>query len=265
MSISESELTKSPVHENVNDQDDSRMQAMIEQIAAERDMLSVWAKMDHKSSGFWSYHNQIGGAEGIALKIQHVKMDKDGDGSVSIEELKNGEEQQKESIDQALTLLVNAGVVAALIFSVLYSTALAPLEPSGESTRFLGDICCTVFSYIYYIGVLVSLISSITCIAVSTRMYLHLSVWMATLELKTWYITEKSMVPIINLSNTSIIGASVALPFGVTVNVTPAAGLISIIVIAVMVYLQQAILEDKRVIVRMHESVVDLVGKSMVN
>jgi hypothetical protein len=52
---------------------------------------------------------------------------------------------------------------------------------------------------------------------------------MSDMELKTWYIKEKSLVPIILMSNSCISFSLIAFPFGVAVSVEPAAALIAVV------------------------------------
>jgi hypothetical protein len=61
---------------------------------------------------------------------------------------------------------------------------------------------------------------------------------MPNLDMKTWYLSEISLLPIIILQMWCIIFALLALPFGVTVFVSPANGLIVLIIELISVILE---------------------------
>ena len=49
------------------------------------------------------------------------------------------------------------------------------------------------------------------------------------MEMKMWFIARKSLTPVVNNGLACLISASVAIPFGVAVNVLPGAALISVV------------------------------------
>ncbi len=120
-------------------------------------------------------------------------------------------------------------MVGALIFSVLFSTVLTPLSVSDESSDFFKPWIITAFTYVYYVAVYLSLARSFTIIYSSVMLYLKLSVWMPTIETKMWFISEVSLTPVVNNGLICLISASVAIPFGVAVNVSPGAALVALI------------------------------------
>ena len=155
---------------------------------------------------------------------------------------------------------------AGLIVSVLFSVCLAPLNPSDQSIAWFGEDCITAFTYIFYISVYSSLLIAFITILVSTRMYLHLTVWMCHIELQLWYLENISVVPVLILAISSVITLCVGLPFGIAVNVTPGASLIVAILVVIMLgtlaYWERK--SVKHLVARMHSHAKDVLGRIMV-
>jgi hypothetical protein len=179
---------------------------------------------------FWIYAIvKLGGMGEISLKLKNVSMDLDNDGVVTEDEFENNMDLQKELIENSLTLLGTLGVVGALIFSVLYSTVLSPLIASEESSNYFSEYQITAFSYVYYICVYLALTRSFTTIFQSVILYLKLSTWMPNVEMKMWFIARKSLTPVVNNAMFCLISSSIAIPFGIAVNVSPGAALIALV------------------------------------
>lgn len=62
-------------------------------------------------------------------------------------------------------------------------------------------------------------------------LYQHISLWMPTLELQMWYIREVSISPLIQACVMDVGVTLVGLSFGVAVNITPGAGLVTLIMV----------------------------------
>jgi hypothetical protein len=232
------------------DRRNAKKQKVIKLIDSDRKELEKWTHttfawkksyfglmnggIDFKCSGM-TVHDELGGAQLISLKLQNILIDEDGDLNVSDEELAASEDKYRDMVDQALNLMVNSGVVGALIFSVLYGILFTYPE-SSDSLKFFGYYGFWTVFYIYYTFILAALVNSMALIYHSARMYLHLSMWMPTLELKVWYITKISLVPIIEMSMSSVVFSGLAIPFGVAVFVTPLASLFAIIAVGVCAY-----------------------------
>lgn len=234
----------SVLHNDVNDSShfnrkDEVKKQLHERFRSDRKDLSTWANIP--IVGHWSlidsfsewhqYHLKIGGAETISLKIQNALLDKDNDGNISEEEIKQSEEQRTETVNQALSLLTTAGVVGALLASIMTPLLLSPVIPSSESEEYFEPKTLKGFSFLYRILLTLSLGFSFMLIGQSSRKYLQLSFWMPNLEMKTWYLSEVSLIPIIRQQKQAIFFAMFALPFGVAVLVTPVNGLIVLVVV----------------------------------
>ena len=231
-----------------------------ETILRDRAQLLEWAKMPSMQK-FWvfpygeamSHHFKIGGAEAISLKLQHVLLDLDGDGNLSDDEIIQSIEEQKKNVDQALNLLINCGVVAALIFSVLYNTVLSPLSASDTSIEFFGDEGITALEVLYEISVISALGFSICNIYCSVRYYLYLSVWMPTIDMQAWFLSERSTVPITFQVNISIILTSIAVIFGIAVNNNPRSGFIALLVFVIVLITANSTNKEGELLMKLHE------------
>jgi len=117
---------------------------------------------------------------------------------------------------------------------------LSPISYSPESEEYFINKSKTLegLAFTYRIFLSLSLTFSFLLIWQSSRKYLQLSFWMPNLDMKTWYLSEVSLVPIIVIQMWCIIFALLALPFGVTVFVSPANGLIVLIIELISVILE---------------------------
>ena len=241
----------SVLHNNSNsNREDLAKKQLHERFQSDRKDLLTWASIP--AVGHWSgipifsewckYHSKIGGAEGISLKIQNTLLDKDNDGNISEEEIKESEEKRNETVNQALSLLTTAGVVGALLASIMTPLVLSPLSSSSESEQYFQPKVLERLSFVYRIFLTLSLVLSFMLIWQSSRKYLHLSFWMPNLDMKTWYLSEVSLLPIIILQIWCIISALIALPFGVTVLVSPSNGLM--IFIVELVFITLSVVDD---------------------
>ena len=207
----------------------SAKEELLQTIKRDRKLLLEWTKMttEHPYIGFgcfkfpnyslpfWLYSvTTLGGVGQISLKLKNVAMDIDENGAVTEEEFESNAEAQKVVIDQSLSLLGTLGVVGALIFSVLYSTVLSPLDPSDVSTNYFSAHTLTAFTYVYYACVYFALGKAFSIICQSVILYLKISVWMPNLELKMWFLSDVSLTPVVHSAMVSLILASLAIPFG---------------------------------------------------
>lgn len=219
-----------------------------ERFQSDRKDLLTWVSIpavNHWSgipflSEWIQYHEKIGGAENISLKIQNTLLDKDNDGNITEEEIKQSEENRKETVNQALSLLTTAGVIGALLASILTPLVLSPISPASESEQYFHPKTLQGLSIVYRILLTLSQAFSFLLIWQSSRKFLQLSFWMPNLDMKTWYLSEMSLVPIIQQQAMCIIFALLALPFGVAVLVSPVNGLI-VLVVELVIFISVAL------------------------
>lgn len=213
---------------------------------------------------WWRYHIKIGGAENITLKIQNVLMDQDGDGMISQKELANNEKRREDAVNSALSLMTTQGVIGALILTVLYTLTITALVPSDTSLQFFGDVIIGRLSLTYRFFVTLGLCLSFALVYNTTRMYLQLSVWMPTIDMKSWFLSEISLCPLINQCQQTIICSLIAIPFGTAVQVDPNSGLLCLVVplfVFILTWFQSQSIGIK-LIAKMHELVCDSLRKT---
>ena len=135
---------KDVLHDNNNKRDIKKR--LFERFKSDRKVLETWASIPQENnhwtrmplfSEFIAYSVKIGGAEGISLKLQNILLDIDNDGNITEEELKHSEEKRNETVNQALSLLTTAGVVGALLASIMTPLVL-PTILNLTHLKFIG-------------------------------------------------------------------------------------------------------------------------------
>lgn len=175
---------------------------------------------------WWNFHNKIGGAETISLMMRNISVDKNGDGVLSEAEMLELESVTEKTTDHVLSQLASTGVVGALIISVVFGCVISPLDPTSESVDFFGSTFITVMKYAYFILICYGLFESFALVYISVRQYLQLCLWMPTPELKSAWLADISLVPTALSCNAAITSIALSVPFAVTIQVSPGAGLI---------------------------------------
>lgn len=103
-------------------------------------------------------------------------------------------------IEQSLNFLINSGVVGALLLSVLFPIALTPIPTSDESLEFFGEAAVDGLNYTYFSFLYTSLFFSVWITFMTLHYYLHLTMWMPTLEMKmckfdmTYFLRERNLI-----------------------------------------------------------------------
>lgn len=233
--------------------------------------LKTWAKFEWMEPPFeytltgvklcdaYTYLALLGGPEKVSFMVQEFKLDEDGDGDISAEEMEAHEEDCDRLISQALDFLINSGVVGALLLSVLFPQVFIPLVPSDDSLQFFGDTTIMTFYYFYVVNMYFSLFCSIWITFMTIHYYLHITIWMPTTELKMWYVTDLNVMPgVVFVTHACVISSALALPFGICVGISSEAAIVSACwCIGMFVYLFGTTLSstggDARVIQELHK------------
>ena len=125
---------------------------------------------------------------------------------------------------------INSGVVGALLVSVIFPVALTPIVASDESVIFFGESGIFGLLMTYFFFLYMSLFFSIWITYMTIHYYLHITLWMPTLELKLWYCNELNTLPaVVVITHGCVLASAFCLPFGIAVCITPEAGLIAAI------------------------------------
>ena len=163
-----------------------------------------------------------------AICVVLAKIDADGDGKIPDEEFERYEANAKEHVEGSLSLLLNVGVVAALILSITYPLAIANLTPSDASS-FFSPGAITGFTVTYYILIIADVLLSLMLIYLSLRVYLYMGFWISETKYKLEYLRHSPIPFIAGSSVWNLRILLMALPFGVVVNTSPHIGIIALV------------------------------------
>jgi hypothetical protein len=181
------------------------------------------------SESWFSLHASCGGPEKIALMLQRIDIDEDGNGEVTDEEYKQNEKTQMKMIDACLAQLLNYGIVAGLTLTVFYPMAVNKLDVSEDSAAFFGENAIDAFTLAYYVFMVYCVVESVIMVYKSTRAYLHLSMWMCNLDMKMWYVDQLNVGDFTRSCFNIIKSVVWSVPMGVAVTVSPAAGVVALL------------------------------------
>ena len=169
----------------------------------------------------------LGGPEGRATALRALGMDKDGDGKITDEEKNASADEITESIN---SMLVNFGVIATLLFSMVVPMATTAIEPSVRSVAYFGEHRVDMMSHAY-IGLLqTSMYLSALIIVKSIYGYKQLNFWMINADSRLRYASHfsKRTLPFIVIPCTlCMVSLGLALPLGSAILVSPLSGAIS--------------------------------------
>lgn len=218
--------------------------ASISDFLIDRRKLEEWANTAYPEGSFWvfsldkkatDFRNRILGlnfAEGIASQLQQLTLDCDCNGVISKKEIEGREEKVKACVDGYLNLLINFGVVAALVCSVLFPCAYNNFDLSSSSIDFFGytvTLCC---KYLFLACVNFSLMTSLGVIHRSVTQYKLLNFWMVSASSKLLWMKQNTLVPLIISVNFAIGCIAISVPLGAAAAISPIAGLISLLAMA---------------------------------
>ena len=170
----------------------------------------------------------LGGGEGIAIKLYTIAHMA---GGKFLENAIEHEKSIKETTTACLNLFSTIGVVSGLIISVVFGVALTPLNVSDASENFFSEDGILAFTYIYVACLALALSLSLANIWLAVKMYLFLSVWMVDASMKTTFMTDISLVPLITSASVAVSMVAVAFPFGMALTASPGVGLLSFCII----------------------------------
>lgn len=164
-------------------------------------------------------------------------MDCDGNKKISDEEFKLYKETTVRTIEDTNGLLLNTGVVAALILSVFYPLTFTPLEASSDSEDFFSGSALSSFKFLFYLLVLVTVSLSLVSFYCSVRCYTYLSFWLTRRESRMRFLEQVSLVGLAISTEIIIYLAILSVPFAVVVQISPATGLVALVVAVLTVVL----------------------------
>lgn len=193
--------------------------------------LSGWASGPSRKAGFHEFIREVkalGGGEGIAIKLYSIA---NRAGGKKFENAIEHEKSIKETTTACLNLFSTIGVVSGLIISVVFGVALTPLNVSVASENFFSDNGILAFTYVYVACLALALSLSLANIWLAVKMYLFLSVWMVDASMKTTFMTDISLVPLITSASVAVSMVATAFPFGMALTASPGIGLLTFCII----------------------------------
>ena len=165
-------------------------------------------------------------AESVAQALSLALMDKDGDGVISQEEK---DETTQKMVDECNNLLVNLGVVGALILSIVFPMCLQDYTASDANEQFFGERATHVFLILYHVLVMLTTVCAIMVVMGSLFMYKHLNFFMVTSEMRAWWLNTISITPVVMCAQILFVFMIASIPFGAASTQSPLAALISVI------------------------------------
>ena len=165
-------------------------------------------------------------AEHVAQALSLALMDKDGDGVISQEEK---DETTQKMVDECNNLLVNLGVVGALILSIVFPMCLQDYSSSEANERFFGEGATDFFLIAYHSLIMLTTVCAIMVVCGSLFMYKHLNFFMVTSEMRAWWLSTINITPVVGCAQVLFLFMIVAVPFGAASTQSPKAALISVV------------------------------------
>jgi len=215
-------------------------ETLVEQVKIATNKLRAWHSNINKSIP--SVKRGIDGVEGLAITLSLAILDKDGDGIITNKEYEAYLDSSKEKLDNAYSQLLNVGVVAALILSMLFPLAAgSPITPSEECEKFFGHNTVHVFLHIYYGLVIFVIAASLVALYTTMRTYTVMGFWITNQQTRMNYLSVSALY-IINILAMIIVYFSLAIiPFAMAVTSTPVGALIALVLVFISIVIMVAI------------------------
>lgn len=187
-----------------------------------------------RSLPLFAYHAvKLGGIEGVALRVRKIQLDTDGDNIVTEQEAEALDEKAQQLVESVSQLYLNAGVVNALMLSVMGPLLLQVIAVHQKTEDFFGKTGTAVIFHSYYIvlGLVVAL--NIYTLFLATRSYHALTNWMPNREDQIWYIDTHGQLQIAVLMSNIFWLTGCCFPLGAMLAIGPAIGIYMVVLTAV--------------------------------
>ena len=137
----------------------------------------------------------LGGCERACTLLALADLDVDGDGQLSEGELERFHQIGGQIVESAKSFHLNAGVVAALVLSVVFGLAYEENETLArlaETTEWRD--AATIADLTSFIAMQLAVGTSFLTLLLSSRLYTQLAFWMPSLDAQLWLIDESAGV-----------------------------------------------------------------------
>lgn len=167
-----------------------------------RAQLRAWTEID-RVTDFKAYHEmalKLGDLEGIPLLIKMARVIQDDDGAISDAEYSVFCEVGQKIVDTSLSIALNAGVVGALILSILIPIAMVPAELNEDGWFFVTaeSLEFTILEWIlraFFLGCLsLATAFAIQSVFLATLISCAVSTWCSSLEAKVYWHMDRLTV-----------------------------------------------------------------------
>lgn len=143
--------------------------------------------------------SRLGGPERACIVLQLASLDTDGNGQIAPEEKERYAQLGSQLVESTKSFHLNAGVVAALVLSVVFglaydeNDALTNLSQPG-SWGAIGSAGWTksFADLLSFLAMQLAVSTAFLTVLLSSRLYTQLSFWMPNLDSQLWFINESA-------------------------------------------------------------------------
>ena len=169
----------------------------------------------------------LGGTEGAAVQYRVAMLDKDGDGTISVEELANFYQLAEDQKNRVLEGCLNWGLISALILSFSIPMVMEPPDVSDRCIAWFGAGNCDALLAAYLITLQVVIGVGGFMAFVSSRIFTVITLMLVTKESKFKYVQHiAKLLGFMGVTfNTMMIWCSGTLGFGLLV-INPLVGFV---------------------------------------
>lgn len=143
----------------------------------------------------------VGGNEGISFLIQLAELDRDGNGKLNPEEMDIFKVKVEKLYDVHLNTFLNAGVVVALILSIIFSIPIDnPLVVNWDGSHEYTKEREFALRLTAYCCVNVAICLGASTLVATSLMYSQLAFWMPNLMMQIWYMGKiRPLMPLVEV------------------------------------------------------------------
>jgi hypothetical protein len=175
-----------------------------------------------------------GGPEGVAQELRSLAMDADGSGGVTEEEMEATAASTTNAINE---LLINMGIVGALLLGIVLPFVFTPLEPAPQSLEYFGDVWCDIFGHSYHILMTIVVMLCINIVFMTLAAYKWLNFWMVDAEMQLFFAKTSSTsvtTAVIAFGQAILWIIPFTLPLGCAFFISPISGAYSLGIVLLM-------------------------------
>lgn len=176
---------------------------------------------------FYAHAARLGLYENIAVYLRIIAASNSApeDREATLNEFYSG------LVDSYQNMLINYGVIGALIFSVVFGYVAEGVDVSDDSLDFFGYEAMYTFQHVFYFLIYVCIVLSLAILFQSMVQYKQLMFWMPDITSKMTWIKHFSLLQIVAMGESVQTIVVLAIPFGGVLAVSPLAGLLGLLAV----------------------------------